>query len=88
MFTHSKEWILFLCILFLSPSFVPLVWMWPQSRQPEENMVKFVPKSGKSLKSFYLVVDKNNFDDNNNKRNKGDHHHRNQDANIIYKSLK
>ena len=33
-------------------------------------------------------MDKNNFDDNNNKRYKRDHHHRNQDANIIYKSLK
>ena len=33
-------------------------------------------------------MDKDNFDDNNNKRYKGDHHHRNQDANIIYESLK
>ena len=33
-------------------------------------------------------MDENNFDDNNNKRYKSDHHHRNQDANIIYKSLK
>lgn len=66
--------------------------MWPLSRQPVENMVKFgvlvaCLKFGKSLKSPYLVMDKNNFDDNNNKRYTGDHHHRYQDPNIIYKSL-
>ena len=52
-----------------------------------ENMVKFV-QVWKKFEIFYLVVDKNNFNDNNNKRNEGDHHHCNQDANIIYKSLK